>query len=145
MRREGDHPGGGERPGQPEEQHRHDRRPQPAKADPRAAVEEDHDERHDADPLDGPDLELAERREDVREHRRGQQEECGARQADTLADPAGQDRERKGRRDEEHDQPEGVHLVHSGDARRTVSKGFAGTAYSSLTLHSTTAHVSRRY
>ena len=54
------------------------RRAEPAQADPRAAVEEDHDERDDADPLDGADRDVAERGEDVREQRRGDQEDAPA-------------------------------------------------------------------
>ena len=47
-------------------------------------------------------------------------EERRAWQPDALADEAGEHGEREGRRDEEHDEPEGAHLVHSPDARRIV-------------------------
>ena len=93
-----------------------DRGAQPAQADPRAAVEEDHDERDDADPLDGPDRELAERRE--------RRPRAAPRRAGTAPGPGSADRSlsrlettasAKRRRDEEHDDAEVVHLVHSGD------------------------------
>ena len=107
VRRERDDPRGRECPEHAEQQHGHAGRAQAAQSDARAAVEEDDDERDDADPLDGPDRELAERGEDVREHGRGEQEERRARQPDALADAGSRaTASAKARRDEEHDQPE---------------------------------------
>ena len=86
---------------------------EPAQADPRAAVEEDHDEGDDADPLDGADRDVSERGKGVRKQRRGDQEQGRPGNPKPLAQPARHDREREPGRDEEHDQSEVVDLVHS--------------------------------
>ena len=109
------------------------RRSQAAQADPRAAVEEDDDERDDADPLDGPDLELSPSEGKTSESTAAATRKiAGPGHADALAEPARQHREREARRNEEHDQPEVVHLVHRDDARE--NRGSELASYSSLTF-----------
>ncbi len=108
-----DQRGRGERPEDTEREDRHGGAAELAPADVEAALEEDHDQGDDADPLDGDEGDLVvDPRHEVGDHRRGDEEErcTGDRQpfGDCTAvqgqrDPAG---------DHEHDQAEVWDLRH---------------------------------
>jgi hypothetical protein len=107
MRRHGDDSGGRERP---EDAEAEDRDGCDAKATPpdqRAAVEENHDQRDDADPLHLLDREaLRKLGEDVGGDRREQQEERGLGYREALAQLRRNQRKQQPARDYEDDCPE---------------------------------------
>ena len=99
-----------------------------AQADPRAAVEEDHDERGDADPLDGRDRDGSPSPGNASESSAAASRNSRRPgNAQPLAETARRDSERETRGDEQHDDAEIVRLVHSGDSwtqkRRRQSSG----------------------
>ena len=91
-----------------ERRDRDDRAAEPAPTDVHAAVEEDQDDRDDADSLHRPDV-----RQRNRERERGQQEERGGGHGIALAQPGRQEREHHAACDHEHDEPEIAQLGHA--------------------------------
>ena len=89
------------------------RRAEAPPADVHAAVEEDDDQRDDADPLDLLDRQrVGERREEVRRDGRGEQEERRRRDREVRGQLARDDRQRDAAGDDQDDRPEGADLVH---------------------------------
>ncbi len=84
-----------------------------APADVEAALEEDHDQRDDADPLDGDEGDLVvDPRHEVGDHRRGDEEERRARDRQPFGDRTAVQRQRDPAGDDEHDQTEVWDLRH---------------------------------
>jgi hypothetical protein len=102
-----DQPGRGERPEHAEREDRHRGNAEAPPADVQTAVEEDDDERHDADALDRDDRDrVVQPWCEVRGGRGGEQEERGARNRQPFGDRAAEERQREARRDHEDDLPE---------------------------------------
>ena len=141
--------GGGERPRDPE---RRDRQRSPAEsppADVHAAVEEDDDQGHDADPLDVVDRDHGgEPREEVRGERRSEQEERGRRHREALRELVRPERREEAGRHDQDDRPEFVELAHRRDCRRPASAALDAACvpiYAFLTFRSTGAQGGAGY
>ena len=131
VRGERDQRGRGERPQDPEREDRHGRTAEAAPADVEAAFEEDHDQRDDADPLDGDEGDLvADPRHEFGDRRRSDEEERGARDRQPFRDRAAEQRQRDPAGDDEDDHAE------VWDLRHRVNLGVcevAAAAYTFLT------------
>ena len=126
-----DQRGRGERPEDAEREDRRRRAAEATPADVEPALEEDHDQRDDADPLDGDEGDLVvDPRHEVGDHRRGDEEERSARDRQPFGDRPAVQRQRDPAGDDEYDQTE------VWDLRHRVNLGVcevAAAAYTFLT------------
>ena len=113
VREHGDDPGGGERAEDPQRENRPGGSPKAPPADVHPAVEENHDQRHDRDPFHGPDRDVGiDRRPQVGDDRRGNEEDRRRRHRNAIADPRREHPEREPACDEEKDSSEVGDLSH---------------------------------
>ena len=122
--REREQPRGGERSDDAQPEDRPDRGAQASPADPRAAVEEDHDERGCRDPLDRQRRDVSQSGKRIREQGRGHKEQRRPGHAEPLAHAARGDCEGEARGDEEHKNSEVVRLVHPADSMDAERRPF---------------------
>ena len=126
MSQDGQGGGGDEGAGNPDPDHRAGGAAEPLPADMHPAVEQDDGQRDRDDPLDGGDRQLTQRRQDIRGHRRRDQEDRRRRDPDPLADPVEQDRCDDRRADDQHQEREVFDIAHR---RAPVFGGLATPAF----------------